>query len=354
MIKGTVIRDDTVWTGHPDTALFQDKLYVVYRESDRHLTHGGTKIRIISTEEKEIPSFERSRSVVLAASSNRYNCPRLSVIGDWLYVICDEVDASPNFIESENDESKTRNFLWRSKDGVNWQGPIRTEITGVLPDRICQTHDSKFLIATHTKLCLNHSSRDDPEANHYQNLIAGKLVQNIWMSEDVVGTWQKYKLCHNNKLNLCEASVMRIGHKYLALMRENSGTGHPSYACISDDGVNWGSHKQTRMFGCHRPVCGLLRSGKMLTTYREQSHSFARGFWGKNTFACLTTLNHEALNNLNFSIILPLDHDSGKRSDSGYTGWTQMSDDSIFIVNYITNNAPKPYIVWYKVLENEF
>ena len=31
-----------------------------------------------------------------------------------------------------------------------------------------------------------------------------------------------------------------------------------------------------------------------------------------------------------------------------------MPDESIFIVNYITADAPKPYIRWYSIFEEEF
>ena len=54
------------------------------------------------------------------------------------------------------------------------------------------------------------------------------------------------------------------------------------------------------------------------------------------------------------SIILPLDHDNSKSSDSGYTGWVQLLDGTIFVVNYITGEEERPYIKWYNFREEDF
>ena len=54
------------------------------------------------------------------------------------------------------------------------------------------------------------------------------------------------------------------------------------------------------------------------------------------------------------SIILPLDHDHNVRSDGGYTGFVETEDNQIYIVNYITKDALRPYIVWYIIEEKEF
>ena len=105
--------------------------------------------------------------------------------------------------------------------------------------------------------------------------------------------------------------------------------------------------------GCHRPVSGVLKSGRVLTTYREASFSFQRGFWAKNTFACLTD-NKSVLKDFGNSVILPLDHDRSPCSDSGYTGWVQLSDESIFVVNYITADAQRAYVKWYQIHEDDF
>jgi len=340
MRHGIVTRNDSVWQGHPDVAWFNDELFIVYRESDYHRARRNTCICLVRDNKKKKYSEPR----VIAKSPHRFNCPRLSVIGDILWLICDEVIIAGDgtFFKLENDESKTTTFLWKTKDGDKWEGPIETNIKGIVPDRICSTDDG-FVTATHTKDYFGEPSKN-----------SGFLAQNIWHAIDLEGEWIKHPLCHKEGYNLCEASVSRLkNNTYIALMRENSGLGLPAFVCFSKDAITWSNPIENRMFGCHRPVTGQLKSGNLLTTYREASGSFSPGLWAKNTFACLT-MKSSIHDGMVKSIILPLDHDNAKNSDSGYTGWVQLPDESIFIVNYITQGAPRPFIKWYIINEADF
>ncbi len=361
MNQGTIIRDDNIWQGHPDVALFKDRLYVVYRQSDSHVTETATSIQLMGGDPPEFgwPDPFLRIPVTIAETTDRLNCPRLSVIGDELWIICDEVDQSSFYIKAENDEMKTRVRLWKSSNGTEWE-EVTTNITGIVPDRICQTNDG-FLIATHTS---HEFSKEEKSAEEQLSEVQSLdwlpyskssrcLVQNIWSSQSMSGPWEKHPLAHLEDHNLCEASVCHDGKRFICLMRENSGKGLPAFMALSKDGINWSGLKQTRMFGCHRPVTGFLKSGNLLTTYREASHSFKRGYWAKNTFACLTHPK-SIKTGCGKSIILPLDHDNSRQSDSGYTGWVQFEDETIFIVNYFTGDAPKPYIRWYTIHEGEF
>jgi len=82
MYSGIAIRDDDVWQGHPDVALFMDRIYIVYRQSEMHLTSGPTEIRVIKG---KVVDDNGSRSwfgyvsdpQVVASSLRRLNCPRL-------------------------------------------------------------------------------------------------------------------------------------------------------------------------------------------------------------------------------------------------------------------------------------
>jgi len=336
MQKGIVNRDDGIWQGHPDIAFFNGKLFVVYRESDQHKTASETKIKLAQSKDAE--TF--LDPITISTSQDRYNCPRIMVIEDTLCVLCDRVEASEDYIGAEDTPERTSVLLWRSTDGETWEEPIDLGISGIVPDRIFQFHN-KFLIATHTR----RRSLDEP----YQE----NLTQNVWISNSLEGPWQQHPVAHKSGFNFCEGSIFYHKPRLFCVMRENSGIGRPAYYCTSKDGVSWSPVIETRMAGCHRPVCGILRSGRLLTTYREASHSFFRGYWAKNTFACLTSPD-SFISNFDKSIILPLDHDNSSRSDSGYTGWVQLPDDSIFIVNYITGNARKPYIKWYRIDESEF
>ncbi len=354
METGIINRNDGAWQGHPDVAFFNGKLFVVYRQSDQHKTASETKIQL--TWSNDTKTF--FDPITIASSLDRYNCPRLSVIGDALYVLCDRIRASNDYVGAEDNPNLTSVLLWRSTDGENWDGPTDLGITGIVPDRIL-SKSGQFFIATHTKepsAIQEESELDETQEKMflpYKN--NGNLIQNVWIANDLEGPWTQHLVAKRSGLNLCEGSIFYVNRRYVCVMRENSALGQPAYYCTSKNGKEWSDVSATRMAGCHRPVCGVLRSGRILTTYREAIHTFERGYWAKNTFACLT---HESsvTQHRNFykSIILPLDHDNSHRSDSGYTGWVQLPDDSIFIVNYITGNAPKPYIKWYRIDESEF
>lgn len=366
ILGGSYVKDDTVWQGHPDVALFKDKIYVVYRESDEHMTTGATCIKVVHGKmvTGNLVSVEQtwfgyvSDPKIIASSLRRLNCPRLSVIGDTLWMICDEVDSYGvnNYFEAENDPTRTRIFLWKTKDGENWEGPIHTNITGIVPDRIVVNNAGTtplFCIGTHCASSVSRKSR---------------LIQRIWHSDNLEeGNFIPYVVSDYMHLSLCEGSFFQSWNFNCCLMRENSGYGSPSYLSVSSDWKKWSNPIPTRMFGCHRPVVGVLRSNNVLVTYRENSHIHSKSCWAKNTFAYLIKpddwgISAGAVENpdkesirTNKGIILPLDHDSSQiRPDSGYTGWVQLPDDSIFIVNYITNDAPTPYIKWYLIRESEF
>ncbi len=278
------------------------------------------------------------------------------MVGDELWLACDEINAGGNYLAAENEESQTRVFLWKSQDGFEWEGPMLTNITGIVPDRICQG-DGFYLLATHTKKhVVKHKVEGEDFSAYAEAQKGGHLIQNVWKTDDLHNeNWKKYSLADERRLNLCEASIFKYGKRYACMLRENSGKGLPAYVSMSHDGIRWSKPVPTRLFGCHRPVSGMLQSGRVLTTYRESSHVFHWKYWGKNTFAhlCDPEVRSGSLD-FRHGIILPLDHDDAEKSDSGYTGWTQLSDHSIFVVNYITKDAQKPYIVWYLIEEADF
>jgi sialidase-1 len=340
MQNGTVTRNDSFWQGHPDVVYFHGYFYVVFRQSQKHRESGKTQVMLTRSR----TGFKYSAPICISESIDRYNCPRLSVVNDQLYIICDLVKQSEDFIGSEQSEDNTSIILWTSCNGLDWSSPIKTNIKGIVPDKICPTNDGGFLLATHTSEKTEYGSH---------------LVQNVWktMSVPQASNWAKYNIANNIDKNLCEATICNTGNELICLMRENSQKGEPCYLSFSlDNGNNWSNIMSTRIFGCHRPVLGQLQSGNFLITYREQSFLHLPSSWAKNTFACLIPAG--SLKNKELpcakGIILPIDHDNNIKSDSGYTGWTLTEDGQIYIVNYITKDAPKPYIKWYLIDESDF
>jgi len=337
MLTGTVTKNEH-WQGHPDVAFFKGRFYVVYRESKHHKSFKNTRINIVSSK----TGSQYSKPITLLSSGkSRWNCPRLSVIGGYMWLICDCVNNSDgNFVKSENNPKAVSVWVMSTRDGETWTDPFKTNIKGIVPDRIFMSESGDFFVAAHMY------------KDMHQKYGGGRLVQNIWRTKNPKTPWDKRKLANAVGHNFCEGSICQTDDGMACMMRENSGNGLPAYISFSKDGAVWSNVKPTRIFGCHRPVFDRLKSGKYLVTYREQSLSLSAKYWAKNTFACLIDSLSEPY--CAEGIILPLDHDSNNKSDGGYTGWVQLPNDNIYIVNYITDDAPKPYIKWYLISEEEF
>lgn len=368
-----IARDDSIWQGHPDVAYLDGLVFIVWRESDKHLNDGGTRIKIKwgKITDQDMPY---TNEAVIAESTHRLNCPRISVIDDRLYVVCDEIQAGSNYIQAENDPSKTHVIMWISESitglAITWEGPIHTNIHGIVPDRV-MVFKSQKIISTHTKMKFDYGERAATakdlfdastfEGGYIRESLDGYLSTKVWTQEKDEHPrdyWLGSRLANDPKLNLCESSIMSHGSDVLfCLMRENSGDGLPAYFCTSHDAKVWSEPKFTPLFGCHRPTWGFLKSGNILVTYREQSSIMSKRCWARNTFAALIPVAGQAniANTIEEeAIILSLDHDRSVKPDGGYTGWVQLPDERIFVVNYITDDAPKPYIRGYVLRESDF
>lgn len=341
LTSGTVVRHDSVWEGFPDVVYFKDKLYIAYREANRHRPTGDTFIKLISSNHL---GFESAKSIVIARSKDRYNCPRIFVLDKKLYIICDLVSkcTPEQFTKVESNPKNTAVHYWCSSDGISWQGPVSTGISGIVPDRVSRTSDGLLVTTTHAK-------------NEH-----GFLEASSWVSDDMNAEWKQHFLAgfrdeNDKQLHLCEGSITRLEENLICLLRENSGRGEPAYCCRSKDGKTWSKPQKTKLFGCHRPVCGQLSSGNYFTTYR-QSFTFDRRCWSKNIVATLTSRDSVINEKYPFynSIQFPLDYDQNSHPDGGYTGWVEMPDGNIFIVNYIKDVAPRPFIRWYVLKERDF
>ncbi len=86
-----IARDDSLWQGHPDVVYHEDFVYIVWRESDRHLAAGRTRIKIRYGKITDENTLRYSKESLVAESTHRLNCPRISVIDGRLWIVCDEI-----------------------------------------------------------------------------------------------------------------------------------------------------------------------------------------------------------------------------------------------------------------------
>ena len=167
-------------------------------------------------------------------------------------------------------------------------------------------------------------------------------------------------IAHDRRYQLCEVSILPCGGgKLVAFMRENSGLGYDCIKCIShDNGETWGPVVNFPLPGCHRPVAGRLRDGRIFITYRfMQGGRSGFGFWTQNFFAALT--DEASVLSVRrsdaWTRIIPVDYDRSPHADLGYSGWAQLADGSVCIVGYIVDDAlDKGQIRSYKLNVDDF
>jgi sialidase-1 len=338
----TITNEPGVYECFPDVvATPSGRLVLAYRESDSHAAGAFSHLPWrISDDGGE--TWCGKRYLVRSAAEDgvlwKWNCPRLSLLGDGrLALVCDHYPQPPG---ERYGRQPPVVYVWFScDDGETWDGPHPTAAEGIVPDRIVELRDGAWLLAAHRGFAPKW-----------------RLVQRLWRSEDRGATWQgPHTVGKSPRLNLCEAAIVETpGGELVAYMRENSGQGWPIYKALSaDGGRTWDGPWPTLMDGGHRPTAGLLPSGRMLITYRYLP---GIGIRSLNTFACAEPLESalERDRGAQTATILPLDRDRSPASDSGYTGWAILPDRrTIFVVNYIVDDADSAQIRGYWLTEDD-
>ncbi|MBQ7901465.1 MAG: exo-alpha-sialidase [Clostridia bacterium] len=325
--KFTVSRNDAITEAWPDVTMAgSGELVCVYTECEGHLNRTNSRIVVRKSCDRGRTWSDVHPITEYGKSDDYYNNARISNIGGKLIILCDRITG-----EHEN-KAETVVYAWISEDnGYTWSVPYKTPARGIVPDKLRMTKRGRVLLAAHKF-----------------NPCSGKLEQYLWYSDDKGKSWSERVIVGADpRYNLCEACILETEDETLvAFMRENSFKGYDCMKAISTDGgATWQGVYPAPMQGCHRPTAGYLKNGNVLVTYRYLAG--AAPF--QNTFAalmdkdCITETDRDK----QYANILPLDHDRAQRADTGYTGWVQFDDGEIYVVNYITDDAPLPYIRGY-------
>ena len=346
----TVSRDDSVYEAFPDVTLAPSgRLVCVFAECTHHADRSYTCIQQTHSDDRgRTWSTKRPLTKALRgdpATDPWWNCPRISALADGrLVAVVDRIAARVDAVGGEQS-----NWLWLSTDeGETWEGPRPTPVYGIVPDQLVQLRHGpspgRWILGAHTVL-------DDADEKRW--------TQRCWLSDDEGQTWlgPQTVACVPG-LKLCEGSVMELPDgELVCLMRENSGKGLGAFKSVSRDcGVTWEGPTEMPIPACHRPVAGMLHSGRVLVTHRfMQGGKGWVGWWTQNLFAALTDVascladeRAEA-----HTRIMPIDFDRSPESDTGYSGWVQFDDGEIYVVNYILDDAPKAQIRGYSMRESD-
>ena len=324
--KFTVSRDPAHYAGWPDVTLAADgKLVCVFSECTHHCVRSNTQIMLIgSADGGRTWTDKRPLTEETKGLPYYYNCPRINTLpGGELVVIVDRIPAA----SGEGRLGDCVNLLYRSQDnGKSWSAPEELPLRGIVPD--------KFRLLNGGRLCIAA-----------QQQVRGYLSEFLCYSDDGGKSWSEpVPVAHDIGLQLCEACLLPLGeNKVAALLRENSGLGYDCYKTVSDDnGETWGPLVKFPISACHRPVAGSLRDGRILITFRLcQGGGCGMGTGDQNFFGALTDRASLLSVRRNDAAVrlFPIDYDRSPRPDLGYSGWVQLPDGSLYIVNYIVDDA---------------
>ncbi len=347
----TITNNHDLYECFPDVTLTPSgRLVVVYRESDSHGAAAFTDL-VWRVSDDDGRTWSDRRYLVRSKAGDdgvlwKWNCPRATALRDGrVAFVCDLYPQPPG--ERHGDVPPLVHFWLSSDDAEGFEGPFETPVDGIVPERLVELRDGSWLLSAHRGFA--------PE---------WRLIDRVWRSEDQGATWEgPYLVGDREGLNLCEAGIVELpGGEVVAYMRENSGRGWPAYKSISrDGGRTWDGPYETLMGGAHRPTAGLLprvglrpTPGEVMVTYRYLP---GRGARKLNTFAYLESVESALETDVakQQGVVLPLDHDRSPRADSGYTGWVVLPDGvTIFVVNYIVDDAPMAQIRGYYVYRRMF
>ncbi len=324
--KFTVSHDPSIYQAWPDIALTKSgKMVCVFSECAHHCDRSYTRIVTVeSTDKGRTWSAKKPVTEGTKGLPYYYNCARITALRDGR--LCVAVDRCPTTGEAKGAEHSINLLYFSSDEGASWSKPLETPLRGIVPDKLLELENGRWILAAH-----------HPED--------GFLTQFLRCSDDHGKTWSDRITVGKQKgLNLCEVSLLPLGGgKLVAFMRENSGMGWDCKKTISlNNGESWSEVIDFPLPGCHRPVAGHLNDGRIMITHRfMQGGKGWLGSWTQNLFAAVSD-DASALawkRGDAWARILPVDFDRSPKSDTGYSGWVQLPDGEIYIVNYIVDDA---------------
>ena len=235
----------------PDVCLTRSgRLLVAYNEFDQHV---GQRRKLLLKSSEDLGESWSEPWVINATQSH---CPRLTVLSDGQIVMSD--DSGPL-------------LYWSMDHGKTWASHPNQGIGHGLLDRITEI-DHETLLTT------GHGHRGTQSLSKIRQAPAEQMV---YLSKTRGRSWQPLTAVnHDPNLVLCEGSITRLPDgRLLCLLRENTFVYEPMYKSFSsDDGRSWSEPTPTPLIG-HRPTIGILRSGKLLVTYRDVGPNRGTAAW---------------------------------------------------------------------------
>ena len=358
----TVSRNDEIYEAFADVAQAVDgTLVCTYRESMGHSSRPFSRIIVRR-------SFDRGltwgpRQVVLeqteedtARGLGRLNCSRIAACADGSLLLLVDLLLRESFEEYLEPEV-CMNLLLRSRDqGATWEGPEETGMTeGIVPS-IKELANGDLIVGLTEQWPGQQGAEDYVE------------VQTSYLSSDQGKTWDgPFKVPEPEGTPLTglpwrlnEGDFAELDDGTLVFYLREDGERLSGWKSLSrDGGRTWSTPVRTQMMHClGRPSVGRLRSGEIAVTYRvscglstslglyvETAEEALRGFPMRPGDAA----DPESYSRQTEARFAFLDNDRALSAVSGYSGGVQLPDGTLYVVNYVTDDAPRAYIRGYEV-----
>lgn len=302
----TITCDPKQYFSFPDVVLTPQGEYLcIYRQAPQHHPVVSTIILRSSKDGINWDSVD-TLTASIARHGFVFNCPRLGIVDDHLYLLCD-IKTSP--IEGH---ATWGIYFWPISNSLEILDPIDLKIQGMVPDHIVK-FNNEWLLGYHI-----HEDK--------------RLVQMVAHSTDGVHWRDRTTIAANNVLHLCEGSIINQNDKLICFMRDNANPEAVSHLSFSEDGKHW-SRLHPIPIAAHRIVAGIKqyfpRKNSVIGTYRDTLNR---------------SINIFIMSDNNWETHTIIDEKKTGLYDFGYTGWVENEDGSLLVIYYICGNDPNPKI----------
>ena len=396
--KRTISRSDHIYEAFPDIARTRSgALVLVYRECMGHAPFPFSRIAmrrsldggsnwserkilletVVSAEVVDkarawlapdaLAGYEESLSRIQEPwqKGASINCQRLITLADGSLMLVADIRIAVGRA------ARWVNKMWRSTDeGLTWSRPVDVPLDreGIVP-QLTQLRDGRILFG----LAVQEQGKD---------------LQGVTFSSDNGKTWSKIELLPRKEglleldetgfVELDDGTLVGFGRNVALERQRRPSTGLKVIS--TDGGRTWEGPFETWLLGLTgRPTAGLLASGEVCVTYRlgSPNEMLAMHVMTQVTAKMKTTTDLVPRQPLPEDIpaqvaqqkgekrpwymtsyyagrTLVLDLDRNVHRDCGYSGWVQLPSGDIFVVDYITDDAPLAQIRGYVIRRSDY
>lgn len=340
-----VIAKDEVWY-HGFTGVAESKGILVcsYLKTDQHL-RTTTDIMIARSTDGGL-TWKDHRSLTHHDIENHsaiWVAPELNILKDGrLVLLCDKGQRKvgqelPVLSTWQTSEYGMSNWIFFSDDGgLTWTEPQKTDDVGGEPERVHELSNGAWVYtrtdARPTKEIKNPVAPWG--ANYYRSTAV--------FSDDKGKTWNRtVAIVDDPLIGDCEVGISEYAPGKIAAFTRigdaGSRYGQPSRGVYSSDfGKSWSKPILMPFYG-HRPIPGMLKSGKMLVTFRNSwgttgTYAFLFSPNEKFTFQPNSFIWDESRCQLNGDA-MEIKTDSGSRNAVQFSLYPVEDDDSVVEMN---------------------